>query len=188
MPTIDPYSVLQSRLPPIAWLIAQRDDVALYFNGFWDQNGVPQIISGVTAGSWSFSLTVGVGGGANVNDCFSFEIAIVSVKPGEALVVLKWVDSRSNGTSLSGMEPLFRIKQGLSQPIGFSCGAGGGSASGQMFAPLSDGLGSGHWGYQLVMWSYGYMGDDGRYYCIGVNEYIPIWIPDGAGSRDRITR
>jgi hypothetical protein len=172
-PTFDPYASLKDRMQGVAQGIALANNPTLYFDGYWDGNGNAVITSGVLSGQWAFSLSAGV----VMNEVFSFALDVVNLGNGQAVVVIKWNDARSNGTSVSGIVELGRIVRGLQTVLPVMAGTGSGNAN--LTCPVATGrpFGSnGYWAKYTDYSSYGYMGNDGKYYCIGVNKSYWVWV------------
>lgn len=177
---VDPYYELKDKIQTVGKAVAQMNDPVLGFNGHWDANGNAVITTSTTEthGAWSFSFSAGV----TVNDSFSFALDIVNLGNGEAIVVIKWTDSRSNGTTVGGIKELYRIKQGVGTRLAITNGTGGVSNH-SMTAPSGSGTG-GHWELTTTYGSYGYMGSDGIYYCIGTQTTGWVWVPPEPSASD----
>jgi hypothetical protein len=176
---VDPYQTLHDLIPTAGQIIAQKNDPTLSFNGFWDSNGNAVITTSQTAtnGAWGFSFDLG---GVQVTDSFSFSLDVVNLG-NTAIVVLKWNDSRSNGTSVGGVKELYRISKGTVYPQPVTQGKG--SATTNLPTPSGSGSG-GHFEQVSADYEYGYQGDDGVYYVVAGTLYGQVWIPNPPNGSD----
>ncbi len=189
-PVYTPSDYLGHLIDPAAKLLLDSQPV-LDFNGYWTNDGAV-ITSGNTGGSIAWNATVNVGvGSTQMAFTFSYELDLVSLSSGEAMLVLKYTETVSNGTGNSGLIELRRIRQ--SNPNQTFPADSGGGGTGHTLAPPSgspgSGPNSGFWMPINIPFEYGYY-HNGVYYVVAGSIAGQIWIStvNAIGAGDNYDR
>lgn len=196
LPTISPDTYLSHYVDIGGRLLLEAQSRAhpLSYTGIWTDSGDAVITDGDTKGavSWNASVNVGIGS-TSMSYSFAYELELQNLGNGEAILVIKWTKSVSNGSSTGGVVSVHRIKRSSPNEV-FPVSAGTGGRQGMSGSLPSarrgsiGGIGSSSGGFRALSfdYTYGYMGSNGVYNVVGGTLSGLLWQPGGIVALDRI--
>jgi hypothetical protein len=175
LPVITPSQYLSGYVDAGArWMLEKQGHLS--YNGYWDSNGHATITDGFTRGAISWNATVNVGvGSTSQNYSFAYQLEVQNLGNGEAIVVLNWTKTVSNGSSTGGIVSVHRIKRssGSIYPVASGTGGRNGLSSN---SPSGSGAGGSYHDFSAD-YQYGYMGSNGVYYVVAGTTRGRVWQP-----------